>query len=102
MIAKCEHLRRTLLEIDSLLQTMHAAGVDNDPEHDDIDFLQHSRRSIIALLEARRKLNLHNIVSLKDWRDGRAMMSQFTAEDYATMVRPRQPRCGMLRPHLVS
>lgn len=102
MIAKSNDLRRTLFEINNLLQAMRVAGVANNLEHDDIDFLQRSRRSIVALLETRRKLNLRNIVSLKGWRDGSVIMPQITAEDYATMVRPSQLRRGIPRPYLVS
>jgi len=102
MPVKSDDLRRALFEIDNLLRTMHVAGVEYNLEYDDIDFLQRSRRSIITLLEARRKMNLHAIVSLIGWRDGCAIMPRSSAEDDATMVRPSQFRCGATRPYVVS
>ena len=102
MMVKTDDLRRALFEIDNLLRTMRVAGVEYNLEHDDIDFLHRSRRSIIVLLDTRRKLNRHNVVSLKAWRDGSLITRQLTAEDYATMVRPSQFRCGATRPYLVS
>lgn len=102
MIEKSDDLRRTLLEIDNLLQTMWDADVESNLEQEDIDFLQRSRRSIVALLETRRKLNLRNIVSLKGWRDGSVIIPQITTDDYATMVRPSQLRRRIPRPYLVS
>lgn len=102
MITKSNDLRRTLFEINSLLQAMRVAGVANNLECDEIDFLERSRQSIVALLEARRKLNLHNIVSLRSWRDGRVIAPQFTDKDYATMAQPSQRPHGAPQPYLVS
>lgn len=102
MVEKSDDLRRALLEIDNLLYALRNAHGENNLEQDDIDFLQRSRRSIVTLLEARRKLNLHNIVSLKAWRYGSAVTPQYTAEDDATTARHSRPPRDAVRPHLVA
>jgi len=99
MFEKSKDLRRTVIEIDHLLQTMHIADVDLD--QGDVKFLQRSRRSIILLLEARQKLNLHKIVSLKGWREGSVIVPQVPAEEYPTMAQAILPRHKALRPYLV-
>jgi len=102
MIAKSDDLRRCLSEIDHLLQALRTAGSNDALELDEIDMLDRSRRSIVSLLEARRKQNCHPVVSLQAWRDGSLLAAPFTAERYAAMAQISRPQRGAPRPYRVS
>jgi hypothetical protein len=102
MIAKSDDLRRSLGEIDHLLQALRAAGINDELELEEIDLLERSRRSIVNLLEARRKQNCHQVVSLQAWRDGSLLAPPFAAERYAAMAQASRPKPGAPRPYRVS
>lgn len=102
MIAKSEDLRRSLNEIDHLLHALRMAGANDELELEEIGLLERSRRSIVNLLEARRKQNLLPIVSLQAWRDGSLAAPPFNAERLAAAALAARPAPGAPRPYRVS
>ncbi|MDE2229832.1 MAG: hypothetical protein KGL11_12435 [Alphaproteobacteria bacterium] len=102
MIAKSDDLRRSLREIDHLLQALRAADVDSDVHLDEIELLERSRRSIVTLLAARQTQNREKVVALQAWRDGSLIAPPFTAEHHAAMAQTSRPQPGAPRPYRVS
>ncbi|GEM_PF-4006566 len=102
MIAKSEDLRRSLAEIEHLLQALRAAGDDCDGESQEIEQLERSRRSIMNLLDSRATQNRLSIVSLQAWRDGSLAAAPFSAERIAATALPSRPQPGAPRPYRVS
>lgn len=102
MIVKSEDLRRSLNEISNLLQALRAAGINGELELEEIELLERSRRSIVNLLEARRKQNRLPVVSLQAWRDGSLVAPPFAAEPYAAVAVANRPTPGAPRPYRVS
>ncbi|MDE2165417.1 MAG: hypothetical protein KGJ66_03650 [Alphaproteobacteria bacterium] len=102
MIAKSEELRRSLNEINNLLQALRSLGARDDQEREEIEVLEQSRRSIVNLLESRRKQNRLPVVSLQAWRDGSLVAPPFAAERYAAVAQANQPASGAPRPYRVS
>ncbi len=102
MIAKSEELRRSLIENNNLLQALRSLGARDDQEREEIEVLEQSRRSIVNLLESRRKQNRHPVVSLQAWRDGSLVAPPFAAERYAAVAQVSRPAPGAPRPYRVS
>jgi hypothetical protein len=98
MIAKSEDLRRSLNEINHLLEALRAAGSNDELEQEEIELLEGSRRSIANLLESRRKQNRLPIVSLQAWRDGSLVAPPFSSERFASLAQANRPSRGA--PHL--
>ena len=102
MITKSEDLRRSLTEIDHLLHALRSAGVNDETELEEIELLERRRRSIVNLLESRRKQNRLPVVSLQAWRDGSPVAPPFSAERYAAVAQASRPTPGAPRPYRVS
>lgn len=101
MITKSDDLRRSLTDIDHLLQALRVAGTGDEIESDEIELLERSRQTIVALLESRRKQNHLPVVSLQAWRDGNLVAAPFVAERYAALAAASRPQPGAPRPYRV-
>lgn len=95
MFAKSDDLRRSLSEIDQLLHALRASSIGHGVDLDEIDMLESSRRAMVNLLEARRRQNKAQIVSMQAWRNGDLSMLPLMAERFASLGHP-QPG----KPHL--
>lgn len=102
MIAKSDDLRRSLCEIDRLLQSLRAAGAYDEIALKEIEVLERSRQSIVNLLEARQRQSSSAIVSLRAWRDGDLATLPPTAERFGATARATHPRRGRPRLFCVS
>lgn len=102
MIAKSKDLRRSVNEISLLLEALRASSVHDDGALDEMEMLERSRRSLVSLLESRRKQNKLPIVSLQAWRDGNLAAPPFNAERLATVAAANRPAPGAPRPYRVS
>lgn len=102
MFAKSDDLRRSLCEIDQLLHALRANSVGQAIDLDEIDILENSRRSIVNLLEARRRQNSGTIVSLQAWRSGDLSVLPLSAERFASMAHVSHPQPGKPRLRCVS
>jgi len=102
MFMKSDDLRRSVWEIDHLLHTLRANAVGDTIDLDEIDLLECSRRTIVNMLEARRRQNSKPIVHLHAWRDGNLADLPMTADRSATMAQVSQPRRGRPRLYCVS
>lgn len=102
MFAKSDDLRRSLCELDQLLHALRASGSGHGADLDEIDMLESSRRAMVNLLEARRRQNKAQIVSLQAWRNGDLSMLPLSADRFASMGRISHPQPGKPLLHCVS
>ena len=102
MHAKSEDLRRSVNEINHLLEALRASSVADEEALVEIETLERTRRSLVNLLESRRKQNKLPIVSLQAWRDGNLTAPSFNAQRLAAMATANRPALGAPRPYRVS
>lgn len=102
MFAKSDELRRSLCEIDQLLHALRANGAAHGIDLDEVEMLESSRRATVNLLEARRRQNTAQIVSLQAWRSGDLSILPPTTERFASMGHVSHPQRGKPGLHCVS
>ncbi|HYL49000.1 MAG TPA: hypothetical protein VET84_06515 [Stellaceae bacterium] len=89
-------------EIDHLLHTLRANAVGDTIDLDEIDLLESSRRSIVNMLEARRRQNAQSIIQMHAWRDGNLADPWLAAAQPVASPQAVHPQPGRPRLHCVS
>lgn len=102
MFAKSDDLRRSLCEIDKLVHMLRTNRFGHAIDLEEIETLEQSRRAIVDLLEARRRLNSWPVISLQGWCDGDLSPLRLTAARLGSIARASHPEPGKPRLHCVS
>jgi hypothetical protein len=102
MFIKSDDLRRSVWEIDHLLHTLRANSVGDIIDLGEFDVLECSRRTIVTMLEARRRQNSKPIVHLKAWREGNLADLPMTTDRSAVFSQATRPRPGRPRLYCIS